>query len=223
MAAGRAVRFGGDRPKQFVEVAGRPLLAWTVCRFEAATAIDEVVVVAAEQYLEFTSREVVDHYGLAKVRKVVAGGATRQQSVSNGLAALDAGVDLVAIHDGARPLVTPGDIDRVVEAATRSGAALLAEPVSDTVKKIGEGRGLSTIDRSGLYLAQTPQVFRLDLIRRAHRQAARQAGLTATDDVSLVEALDVIVDLVIPNGLNIKVTTPKDLSIVEALLEKEVA
>ena len=126
VAGGSSVRFGGDVPKQYREAAGRPLLAWTISRFEAAARIDEIVLVVAEEYLLHAGEKVVDPYRFAKVTKVVAGGSDRQESVRKGLESLPISTGWVAIHDGARPLVRPEDIDRVVETAITDRAAMLA-------------------------------------------------------------------------------------------------
>ncbi|MBD3401784.1 2-C-methyl-D-erythritol 4-phosphate cytidylyltransferase, partial [candidate division GN15 bacterium] len=168
VAAGKSVRFGGDVPKQFRQVCGRPLLSWTISRFEQASEIDKIVIVASEEHAPFVADRVVDEYGFMKVEKIVTGGETRQLSVAKGLQSLPSSTSLVAIHDGARPLVRPDDVDRVVAAARSDGCAMLAAPVTDTVKRGREGLVMATLDRSNLHLAQTPQAFLFDLIRRAH-------------------------------------------------------
>ncbi len=220
VAGGSSVRFGGEVPKQFREVAGRPLLSWTISRFEEASKIDQIVVVVAEEFLLHTSQRVVDPYGFPKVTKVVIGGAERQESVRKGLEALPLSTSLVAIHDGARPLTLPFDIDRTVELAATERAAMLAAPIPDTIKRVREGFVLATLDREGLYGAQTPQVFQYDLILAAHREAV-DAVKPFTDDASMIEARGFKVRVVEPSGPNMKVTTRDDLKIVEALLAKE--
>lgn len=219
VAAGRAVRFGGAVPKQFREVCGRPLLSWTVSRFEQAKAIDAIVVVVADEHLLYTSQKVIDPYGFTKVQKIVVGGDTRQESVLKGLKALPISTRLVAIHDGARPLTLPSDIDRVVETARAERAAMLAVPATDTVKRVRDGYILGTLERDSLYLAQTPQVFDYDLILEAHQSAS--AGQLVSDDAALIESRGFKVRVVEPTAPNLKVTTADDLAIVEALLRKE--
>jgi 2-C-methyl-D-erythritol 4-phosphate cytidylyltransferase len=219
VAAGKSVRFGGDIPKQFTEICGRPLLSWTISRFEEAASIDAIVLVVAEGSLVHTGENIVDRYDFQKVRKVVAGGATRRESVLNGLDSLPNTTDLVAIHDGARPLVKPADIDSVVAKAATGGAAMLAVCATDTVKRVKDGIIEGTIDRDSLYLAQTPQVFRYDLILPAHHKAS--PNLTITDDASLLEVNGVKVHIVEPTGPNLKVTTADDVLIAEALLARE--
>ncbi|MEW5993655.1 MAG: 2-C-methyl-D-erythritol 4-phosphate cytidylyltransferase [Candidatus Zixiibacteriota bacterium] len=221
-AAGSSERFGGAVPKQFREVCGRPLLSWTISRFEAARSIDGIVVVASEDSLLHVSQHMLDPFDFSKVTKVVAGGETRRESVWNGLQALPVSTDFVAIHDGARPLIKPADIDRAVEVARQERAAIVAVKATDTVKHVKERFVLSTLDRDELYLAQTPQVFQYDLIMAAHKEAA--AGDHPehyTDDASIIEARGFKVKAVEPTGPNPKVTTRDDLALVEALLLRE--
>jgi len=223
VAAGESRRFAGPVPKQFRTIAGRPMLAWTIARFQQAETIDQIVVVVAEENLLYASRHVIDPFGFAKVAKIVIGGATRFESVRLGINSLPLVTDLVAIHDGARPLVSPEDIDRVVRTAERDRAAMLAAPVTDTVKRVQDGFVLATLDRSLLHLAQTPQVFQYDLIKEACERAL-DSGTAAnvTDDASLVEACGFKVRVVAPTGPNIKVTTATDFDLVRSLIEQEV-
>lgn len=219
VAAGSSVRFGGPVPKQFREVAGRPLLAWTISRFEAASLIDAIVLVVAEEQLIYASEKIIDPYKFSKVTKIVPGGRSRQESVLNGLERLPLSTKLVAIHDGARALVAPDDIDAVTRVAAVDQAALLATPVPDTVKRSTDGFVMSTLDRADLYLAQTPQVFGYDLILKAHREAARN-GLAVTDDAALIEKGGFKVRIVEPKELNIKITSREDMMIVETILSR---
>jgi len=222
VAAGSSERFGGTVPKQFAQVCGRPLLSWTISRFEAAVKIDHIVVVVAEEYLLYTSERIVDPYNFPKVTKIVVGGESRQESVLKGLEALPIATDYVAIHDGARPLVAAADIDRVVEAAIAERAALLAVRATDTIKHAKDGYVLSTLERDALYLAQTPQVFQYDLIVASHKEAAENHNNQITDDASLVEARGFKVKVVEPMCPNIKVTTRDDFIMLEALLTREI-
>ena len=221
VAAGRSERCGGPVPKQFREVAGRPVLAWTIQRFEVAASIDSILLVVAEDQLLYTSEKVVDPFGYTKVTKIVAGGSSRQESVLKGLARLPVSTELVAIHDGARPLTNPADIDAVVAMAERDGAALLATKVTDTVKRARDSYVLSTLDRNELFLAQTPQVFAYDMIIEAHRRAADE-GCEVTDDTALVEKAGFKVRLVEAQYLNQKITTQEDFMAISMLLEGEV-
>ncbi|MBN1213492.1 MAG: 2-C-methyl-D-erythritol 4-phosphate cytidylyltransferase [candidate division Zixibacteria bacterium] len=219
VAAGRAERFGGAVPKQFREVCGRPLLSWTISRFENAVTIDKIVVVTAEENLLYTNNIVVNPYDFKKVEKVVIGGEKRPQSVLNGLKALPLSTDIVAVHDGARPLVLSEDIDRVVELAIKEKAAMLATPATDTIKQVKNGYVISTIERRALYYAQTPQVFQYDLIKAAYEKYAGDNEVT--DDAALVEMMGFKVRVVEPRSVNIKVTRTEDLQIVRTFLERE--
>ncbi len=221
VAAGKSDRLTGALPKQFRDVAGKPLLAWTLSRFEQAKTIDTVVIVASEEFLLF-SQEIVDRFSISKVSKIVTGGKNRYDSVRLGLEALPKQTAHVAIHDAARPLVAPDDIDRVAQAAVESGAALLAIPVADTVKQSEEGRVFRTVSRENLYLAQTPQVFPYAKILSLHTAYAEHGSTNEiTDDVSLAEGNGLPVRIVEPNGPNFKLTTPRDLIVIEAILERE--
>ena len=206
-------------PKQFQEVCGRALLSWTISRFEAASTVDETVLVVAEEFLVFAQENVVDPFDFHKVTKIVAGGETRQESVRLGLSALPKSTGLVAIHDGARPLILPSDIDRVIRAAAGESAAMLACPIDDTVKKVRSGRVVSTVDREFLHCAQTPQVFEYNAIKELHEAAA--TGSVLTDDAGLAESKGLKVTVVEPEGHNIKVTTQRDLKLVEMILKGE--
>ncbi len=224
VAGGASLRFGGDIPKQFREVCGRPLLSWAVSRFQAAESIDNIILVVTPEYLQYAGEHVVDPYGYTKVTKIVEGGATRQESVLNGLKALPISTGHVAIHDGARVLTRPGDIDAVVGLAMRERAAIIAEKATDTIKRARDDYILSTLDRDSLYRAQTPQVFQYDLIMEVHQKVA---GLppdklaAITDDASLVETQGFKVKILEPSARNLKVTTEEDLKLVEALLQTE--
>lgn len=208
-------------PKQYHQVAGRPVLAWTIARFEAAASIDNILLVVAEDQLLYVGEKVVDPFGYTKVTKIVPGGTSRQESVFNGLTRLPVSTELVAIHDGARPLTNPADIDAVVAVAERDGAAMLATKVTDTVKRAKDSYVLSTLDRSELWLAQTPQVFGYDMIIEAHRRAAEEAR-EVTDDAGLIESAGFKVRLIEPKNPNQKITTREDLKAASMFLVGEV-
>lgn len=211
VAAGRSQRMGG-MDKLFAPLAGRPLLAHTLQAFEDTPCIDRVVVAANDRNIDAV-RELVRVSGLGRVAAVVLGGDRRQDSVRAGLGALT-GVELVVVHDGARPLVTPGLVARVVEAARASGAAICAISVRDTVKEVDQAEVVRTLDRGRLWLAQTPQAFRLDLLLEAHRVFEGEA----TDDAAMVEALGHPVRVIEGDPHNVKVTTPEDLRLLESLI-----
>jgi 2-C-methyl-D-erythritol 4-phosphate cytidylyltransferase len=220
VAAGSSVRFGGALPKQFRTLAGKPLLAWTIQRFEQAASIDDITLVLAKDQIPFAQDKVLEPYNFKKVIGVVAGGATRQESVMRGLESFSSEMRLVAIHDGARPMVAPADIDAVVKEAATNRAAILAARVAETVKRVKDGFVLSTQDRTDLWLAQTPQVFEYSLIVGAHGRASA-SKIEATDDAALVEAAGFKVRVVEATAPNMKITTKDDLKLVEALLKGE--
>ncbi len=221
VAAGSGNRFGGEVPKQFRNINGKPLLSWAIQKFEQAQAIDDIIVVTSEDYLLYVSENVIDAFDFKKVSKIVIGGESRQESVYKGLKALPISTQFVAIHDGARVLIKPEDINKVVETAKQEKAAIIASKATDTIKRSKENFIISTVDRSDIYYAQTPQVFQYDLITEAHRQAIENNKIDFTDDASLIEQRGFKVKLVEPTGLNIKVTTAEDLQIVEALLKDD--
>ncbi len=217
VAAGKGLRFGGEIPKQYRFIHERPLLYWTVMQFEKASEIDEIVLVVAEDYLLYANEKVIMPYQYTKLDRIVKGGDSRRESVSIGLAALPISTGYVAIHDGARPLVDPGDIDRAVNSAKKERAAILARPISDTVKRVENDFILTTLDRSKLFGAETPQVFQYDLIKSAHEKYDPEKE--ATDDAAMVEALGFKVRTVVPTKPNLKVTTEYDLNFAAGYLE----
>lgn len=220
VAAGRSERMGGA-DKIFTQLKGRPLIVWTLTALAGADAIDEIVIVCADESV-FRMTDLVAEWRLGRrVSAVVAGGATRQASVREGLRALSSSGDVVVVQDGARPLVTPNLIETGLVLARQHGAAVCAIPSRDTVKESsGEPPVVQrTPDRGSIWLAQTPQCFERSLLIRAHDEARDEH----TDDAALVEGLGHPVILYEGNASNIKVTTPDDLVIAEALLAKRFA
>ena len=216
-AAGSGKRMAGERPKQFLQLAGIPIIIHTLNAFEQCESIHEIIVVLpADASAEFL--EAANKYGLRKVAKVVPGGKTRAESVKRGLTAIrSATAEIVAVHDGVRPLVTSDEITATVEAAKEHEAAILVAPATDTIKQIKDETVVRTLERRELRHAMTPQCFRYELLRRAYEQAdANDPALT--DDSSLVEKLGVKVAIVDGSSRNIKITTPQDLIIAEELL-----
>ncbi len=220
-AAGAGVRMGGERPKQFLELEGRPLLAVTLARFQAVASVGSMVVVVPADEIEFCRREIVARYNLDKVDQVVAGGERRQDSVRRGIEATGGRFDLVLIHDGVRPLVQPELVERVIGAGRRHGAAIAALPTKETVKEVdSEGLVVRTYDRHRVWLVQTPQVFRYEDIRRAHQKAFREGWTGLTDDALLTERMGISVAVVEGSEDNIKITTPYDLELATFLLRR---
>ena len=215
VAAGSASRMGGI-DKVMAPLGGEPMIVRTVRTFQNCDAIREIVIVTREDLLV----PIMDLcHGFDKVRAVIVGGNSRDESVRKGLAALSAKTKLVAVQDGARPLVTWQVIDRAVRAANSYGAAAPAVAVKDTIKVVRGGIVAATPDRSALRAVQTPQVFDIDLLAGALARA-KQDGAAITDDCSAVERLGMSVKIVEGDERNIKVTTPMDLKIAEMLLEE---
>jgi 2-C-methyl-D-erythritol 4-phosphate cytidylyltransferase len=219
-AAGRGTRTGLKTPKTFLDLGGRPLLAHTIALFAAHRRICLVQPVLPRTHLRRFQTRILDRYGWSSCRPAIAGGRERQDSVAAGLRALPEEIEYVVIHDGARPFATPALIGRVLAAARRYGAALAAVPVQDTIKKVSPDLFLDgTVDRRTLWLAQTPQAFSVGLLREAHARA-REAGLQATDDAALVEALGHPVRVVPGSLLNFKITTREDLALARVLIDR---
>ena len=216
VAAGSASRMGGI-DKVMAKLGGEPMILRTVRTFQNTDAIKEIVVVTREDLIRPITSLCS---GMDKVKAVVAGGKSRQESVWLGLNALSGDVKLAAIHDGARPLITHAVIDRTVRAAHTYGAAAPAIPVKDTIKVVKSGLVLATPDRATLQAVQTPQVFDFDLLRSALSKAEEEKA-AVTDDCSAVERLGMSVKIVEGDERNLKVTTPLDLKIAEMLLEEE--
>jgi 2-C-methyl-D-erythritol 4-phosphate cytidylyltransferase len=216
-AAGSGTRMASDRPKQFLQLAGTPLIFHTLRVFEQCDSIYEVIVVLpAEESAGFLS--LAGNLGLRKIARVVPGGTTRADSVKRGLMTVrSATAEIVAVHDGVRPFVRVQEIEATVAAAQSDGAAILVAPMTDTIKQVSDGRIVNTLDRGGLRRALTPQCFRYDLLRRAY-QHADVNDPSLTDESALVEKLGIPVSIVEGSARNIKITTAEDLAIAEAIL-----
>jgi 2-C-methyl-D-erythritol 4-phosphate cytidylyltransferase len=216
-AAGAGTRMASDRPKQFLLLAGMPVIFHTLRPFEQCDSIHEVIVVLpAEESAGFLS--LAGKYGLRKLARVVPGGATRADSVKRGLMSIrSATAEIVAVHDGVRPFVTVEEINATIAAARADGAAILAAPVTDTIKQVDGQRIVKTLDRGELRRALTPQCFRYDLLRQAY-QAADVTDPSVTDESVLMEKLGIPVSIVEGSPRNIKITTVEDLATAEALL-----
>ncbi len=220
VAGGSSERFGGELPKQYMEIAGEPLLSHTIEKFEKADSVDSIVLVVAEDYLAYTSENIVDPFNFQKVSKIVSGGKSRRESVLNGLKSLSSSTSFVAIHDAARPLVSTADINNVIEAVQKEKAAILASQAVDTIKQSSGGYIETTLERKKLFQAQTPQVFEYELILNAHESFNGDESLI-TDDASLLELQNIKIKLVEPTSANFKVTTKTDFQIAEMILQKD--
>lgn len=217
-AGGSGSRMGTAMPKQFMPLAGVPILLHSLRTLERARSVDAVILVVPASDRQRVLAEVIERYGIKKVRKIVAGGETRQQSVYRGLKETDPADEIVVVHDAARPLVTEDLIERSVEEARKTGGAIVAVPMKDTPKQVGPtGVIKRTMDRSELWLAQTPQTFRRAVLLEAYEKAEVER-LQATDDAALVERLGHAVGIVPGSWENLKITTTDDLVIAEAIL-----
>lgn len=216
VAAGSGTRFGTKTPKQFLEILGKPLLIYTLERFELCSVIDELILVLAADEIE-NFRRTVEKYNLKKLTKIVSGGENRSISVYNGLNALDSQkTKIVAVHDGARPLIYVNEISATVEKARQFGAACLVAAVTDTIKEVAAGKIIKTVERSKLRRALTPQCFRFEIIKRAF--AENETGKIVTDECFLVEKLGYEIAIVEGSPQNIKITTPEDFVFAESIL-----
>lgn len=218
VAAGKSERMGADVDKAFLSLGTRPVLSYSLLAFEQCPMIDGVILVVRKDRVD-SARAMAQMFGFSKIRAVVAGGATRQASVMNGLAELGDDVKIVAVHDGARPCVTAAVIEETIKSAKKSGSGVAAVKVTDTIKEVDRGTLVSrTVDRTKLWAVQTPQTFRVDWLRKAYAQTARKKALL-TDEASAVEALGEAVHLVPTSGFNIKITTPADLSLAAMIMK----
>ncbi len=218
VAAGRGTRMGAKVDKLFLELAERPVVVHTWQRLEETAEVAHIIVVVREG-MEAHFRGLHERHGLQKPFCIVAGGPERQDSVWNGLAALPAQTEIVVIQDAARPCISPGLIAETIRAAREIGAAVAAQPVTDTIKESMDGKFVTrTLDRSKLWAVQTPQTFRVEVIRRGLEEV-RARGLVVTDDTAACELIGQPVQLVASVLPNPKVTRPEDLDYVQAVLQ----
>lgn len=218
-AAGAGRRMKADRPKQFLVLEGTPILVLTLRKLDASPLIGRIIVASPPEAVEEV-RTLAAQAGLTKPVTAVAGGDRRQDSVAIAIGTLKEDVDLVLVHDAVRPFVTLQEIEEVIMGAERTGAAILAVPITDTVKETERDTVKSTLRREHLVLAQTPQVFRTGVLREAFDSAARD-GYYGTDEASLVERSGHPVLLVRGSERNIKITRPGDLALAKFLMDRE--
>lgn len=220
-AAGMGKRMGASINKQYLQLDGMPIVARTISVFENSPLIDAIVLVTPSEEIPYCREHVVEAFGFKKVIEIVPGGKERQNSVMNGLTALQhhAGPeDTIIIHDGVRPFITPQILQESINVARNGEGALVAVPVKDTIKRVHKGLVIETPEREQLWQAQTPQTFLFSSIFQAHCQAETDS-FTGTDDASLLERLDKPVRIVMGDYRNIKITTPEDLVMAEAFLQ----
>lgn len=217
VAAGRGERFGAPVAKPFLPLNGAPILVHAVKTVEASPLVNRIIVVVAAPEVA-QARDLLSAHGCYKVSAVIAGGAERQASVQAGLAHVG-GVDAVVVHDGVRPLATPETVSAVITAALEVGAATAGVPVRETVKQVSGNVVTSTVDRTHIWIAHTPQAFRTEVLRAAHERA-RVEGTQARDDAGLVERLGQAVRIIEDSPLNLKITVPEDLALARAYLQR---
>jgi len=217
-SGGMGRRMGGHIPKQYLLLAGLPVLVHTLRPFQASPAIDEIILAVPGEDVEKVKENIVERYGVSKVKRVVAGGKERQDSISNALAWIADETEIIVIHDGVRPLVTTDLIEIVVGRAGEVGAVAVGIDIRDTVKRVDKaGKIEETVPRDGLWRTQTPQAFKREIIVAAYR-AAYEAGFYGTDDASLVEKAGIPVWLIPGDRENLKVTTKEDMMLCEMIL-----
>jgi len=219
VAAGKGVRMNRPTPKQYIDLGGIPILLRTLLAFEKCVSIDKIILVVPEADIKFCNERIINPSEIRKKIITVAGGPERQASVYNGLLAVDEKKNIVVIHDGVRPFVSPSIIEECIREAVLNGACILGVPASDTLKLADDSGCIKkTLERDSVWLAQTPQAFEYSLIKRAHEKAGKE-GFTGTDDALLVERLGERVRIIKGSINNIKITTPEDLSLARAMLK----
>ena len=212
---------GSEKNKPYLLLAGKPIVFHALREFEACPSIDGIVLVVEKHEIDHARSSIVEAFGCRKVLSIVAGGQKRQDSVWEGIKSLKGGCELVMVHDGVRPFISQGLLQKAVDSTRKTGATVVAVPVKDTIKVASpEKKVLKTLDRETLWAVQTPQTFNHDLLKRAHEEA-RKDGFYGTDDASLVERIGVPVSIIEGSYENIKITTPEDLVLAEALLQKK--
>ncbi len=217
VAGGTGTRMGADMPKQYLDIHGKPILAWAITPFERSRLIDEIILVVHQDYLAYASQAIVDKYGFKKINKITTAGENRQESVLAGLTACPRTTDIVAIHDGVRPIVSNTLIETLFEQVNETRGAIPAIKAKETVKYVNDDMFCKTLPRDNIYLAQTPQVFQFQTIFEIHKKAA-EAETDASDDASLAERYGLPVKVVEGSYDNIKITTPEDLILAKELM-----
>lgn len=216
-AAGMSNRMGSKINKQFIAIDNKPILAHTVEKFEKCKYIDEIIIISKEEEVEYCKREIVKKYGFKKVSNIVRGGKERQDSIYNGIMALNHKTNIVLTHDGARPFVRMESIKEGIQGVIDHGACVVGVPVKDTIKVVSDEENVHhTPKRSLLWAAQTPQCFWFDLLKKGYENAIKE-GIQGTDDSSLVEKTGQKIKMIMGSYDNIKITTPEDLIIAESI------
>lgn len=218
-AAGMSNRMGSKINKQFIAIDNKPILAHTLEKFDKCKYIDEIIVVSKEEEVEYCRKEIVKKYGFKKVTNIVRGGKERQDSIYNGIMALNEKTDIVLTHDGARPFVRPESIEAGILGVVEYGACVIGVPVKDTIKVIDSNKVVHhTPKRDLLWAAQTPQCFWTHLLKEGYEYAIDE-GIVGTDDSSLVERIGQPIKMIMGSYDNIKITTPEDLIIADSFIK----
>jgi 2-C-methyl-D-erythritol 4-phosphate cytidylyltransferase len=218
VAAGKGIRMNDKTRKQYLDLAGRPILAYSVIAFDACDLIDKIFLVVPEEDMEYCRNNILSLLELKTGLDLIPGGEKRQDSVYNALQAMDKKTDTIVIHDGVRPFIQPKQLESCILGAKKFGACILGIPAGDTIKCVGKSGFIkNTISRDNIWLAQTPQAFKYELIKKAH-EAARNDGYTGSDDSVLAERLGVDVKIINGSRNNIKITVREDLVVARAML-----
>jgi len=214
--AGLGVRLQSDVPKQLVEINGKPIFIHTLLAVQECSSVDSIILVAQKYFVD-RCKSLAEEYGLNKVKKIVAGGKYRRESVQKGIEELDEDTKVVVIHDGVRPLISSDTINEAISLCEKENAVIVAVPVKPTIKRINEASLYveATLKRNELWEVQTPQVFKKDILIEAHNL---DGDIDATDDAFLVEKLGINVKVLKGDYRNIKITTKEDIKIAEAFL-----
>ena len=219
VAAGQGIRMKGTMRKQYLDLSGRPVLAHSIMTFDSCGLVDEIFLVIPKEDVEYCQNKILSLLDLNNQINLVCGGAKRQDSVYNGLQAINKNTDTVVIHDGVRPFIQLEALKECILISKKIGACILGTPASDTLKRVDKSDIIeTTLSRENIWLAQTPQVFRFDLILKAHA-TARRDGYVGTDDASLVERLGEDVKIINGGRFNIKITKKEDLAIAKAMFD----
>ncbi len=222
VAAGQGTRMKDTVRKQYLSIAGRSIIEHTLLIFSECASIDLIYLVVPEDDIEFCRNNILGVLDIRKKVILLPGGSERRESVYNGILALDSDTDIVVVHDGVRPFVTQKQLSACIDGARKSGACILGIQAYDTIKRVSDSGYIdTTLDRNGIWLAQTPQAFQYNLLRKAHERA-RKKGYTGTDDASLVERLGAKVKIIKGSHYNIKITSREDFKLAREILFQNV-
>ena len=219
VAAGKGIRMKGKMRKQYLDLSGQPVLVHSIVAFDSCSLVEEIFLVIPKKDVEYCQKKILPLLNLKNHINLVHGGAKRQDSVYNGLQAINKNTDTVVIHDGVRPFIKTEDLKRCILGSKKFGACILGTPASDTLKSVDKSDIIeTTLSRDNIWLVQTPQAFQYDLILKAH-ETARRDGYVGTDDASLVERLGEDVKIINGSRFNIKITKKEDLAIAKVMFD----